>query len=89
VRQGAAVLPFRTRGWAWFIPVGWLNGAAVLAIYAALARGPVAVVAPLVACYPLAALAFGRILLGAGGLTLGVGLGVAVTVAGVALLLRA
>lgn len=88
-REGAALLPFHTRGWAWFIPVGWLNGAAVLAIYAALARGPVAVVAPLVACYPLAALVFGRILLGAGGLTLGVGLGVAITVAGVVLLLRA
>jgi drug/metabolite transporter (DMT)-like permease len=88
-REGAAVLPFESRGWAWFIPVGWLNGAALLAIYAALARGPVAVVAPLVACYPLAALVLGRILLGAGGLTLGVGLGVAITVAGVVLLLRA
>ncbi|MFZ1102563.1 MAG: DMT family transporter [Hyphomicrobiaceae bacterium] len=89
VREGAGMLPFRTRGWAWFIPVGWLNGAALLAIYAALARGPVAVVAPLVACYPLAALVFGRILLGSGGLTPVAGLGVAVTVAGVALLLRA
>jgi drug/metabolite transporter (DMT)-like permease len=59
-----------------------------LAIYAALARGPVAVVAPLVACYPLAALIFGRILLGTGGLTLGAVLGVAITVAGVGLLLR-
>jgi drug/metabolite transporter (DMT)-like permease len=88
-RDSAAVRPFHSRGWAWFIPVGWLNGAALLAIYAALARGPVAVVAPLVACHPLAALVFGRILLGAGGLTLGVGLGVAITVAGVVLLLRA
>jgi drug/metabolite transporter (DMT)-like permease len=89
VREGAGTLPFRNRGWAWFIPVGWLNGAAVLAIYAALARGPVAVVAPLVACYPLATLAFSRLLLGSGGLTMGAGLGVAITVAGVALLLRA
>jgi drug/metabolite transporter (DMT)-like permease len=89
VREGAGMLPFRTPGWAWFIPVGWLNGAALLAIYAALARGPVALVAPLVACYPLATLAFSRLLLGSGGLTLGAGLGVAITVAGVALLLRA
>jgi drug/metabolite transporter (DMT)-like permease len=88
-REGAAILPFRNRGWGWFVPVGLLNGAAVLAMYSALARGPVAVVAPLVACYPLATLAFSRLLLGAGGLTLGAGLGVAVTVAGVALLLRA
>ena len=61
----------------------------MLAIYAALARGPVAVVAPLVACYPLATLAFSRLLLGSGGLTVGAGLGVAITVAGVALLLLA
>ena len=87
-REGAAILPFRNRGWAWFVPVGFLNGAAVLAMYAALARGPVAVVAPLVACYPLATLAFSRVLLGAGGLTLSTGIGVAITVAGVALLLR-
>ena len=58
-------------------------------MYAALARGPVAVVAPLVACYPLATLAFSRLLLGSGGLTWSAGLGVAITVAGVALLLRA
>jgi len=89
MREGAAILPFRNRGWAWFIPVGLLNGASLLALYAALARGPVAVVAPLVACYPLATLAFSRLLLGAGGLTLTAGLGVAITVAGVALLLRA
>ena len=45
--------------------------------------------APLVACYPLATLAFNRLLLGTGGLTLGAGLGVAITVAGVVMLLRA
>lgn len=87
-REGRAILPAHNRGWAWFIPVGWLNGAAVLALYAALARGPVAVVAPLFACYPLATLVFGRLLLGSGGLTVGAGFGVAVTVAGVVLLLR-
>jgi drug/metabolite transporter (DMT)-like permease len=88
-REGTAVLPFRSRGWPWFVPVGLLNGLAVLTMYAALARGPVAVVAPLVACYPLATLAFSRLLLGAGGLTWSTGLGVAITVAGVALLLLA
>ena len=89
VREGRSAFAVGKRGWAWFVPVGWLNGAALLAIYAALARGPVAVVAPLVACYPLATLGFGRLLLGSGGLTPAVGLGVAVTVAGVVLLLRA
>jgi drug/metabolite transporter (DMT)-like permease len=88
-REGVGILPFRRRGWAWFVPVGLLNGAAVLAMYAALVRGPVALVAPLVACYPLATLAFSRVLLGAGGLTLAAAVGAAITVAGVAILLRA
>jgi drug/metabolite transporter (DMT)-like permease len=87
-REGADILPFGRRGWAWFMPVGLLNGLSLLAMYAALERGRVAVVAPLVACHPLATLALGRLLLGSGGLTLGAGLGVAVTVAGVVLLLR-
>jgi drug/metabolite transporter (DMT)-like permease len=89
MREGSAILPFNNRGWAWFVPVGLLNGASLLAMYAALAQGPVAVVAPLVACYPLATLVFSRLLLGSGGLTGSARLGVAITVAGVALLLRA
>ncbi|HWB46712.1 MAG TPA: DMT family transporter [Hyphomicrobiaceae bacterium] len=89
LREGRAILPVRGSGWPWFVPVGLLNGFSVLLMYAALARGPVAVVAPLVACYPLATLAFSRLLLGAGGLSAAAGVGVAVTVAGVALLLRA
>jgi drug/metabolite transporter (DMT)-like permease len=89
LREGRAILPVRGSGWPWFVPVGLLNGFSVLLMYAALARGPVAVVAPLVACYPLATLAFSRLLLGAGGLSAAAGVGVAVTVAGVTLLLRA
>jgi drug/metabolite transporter (DMT)-like permease len=46
-------------------------------------------VAPLVACYPLATLAFSRLLLGRAGLSWRITLGAAVTVAGVAVLLRA
>jgi drug/metabolite transporter (DMT)-like permease len=87
LREGRAILPARDSGWIWFVPVGLLNGLAVLLMYAALAHGPVALVAPLVACYPLATLAFSR-LLGTGGVSLTAGLGVAITVAGVALLLR-
>lgn len=37
----------------WFVAVGLANGAAVLLLYMALAHGPVTVVAPLVACYPV------------------------------------
>src|SRR5262249_27414379 len=43
----------RRRGVLWFTAVGACNGAGVLAMYAALARGPVSTVSPLVATYPL------------------------------------
>jgi drug/metabolite transporter (DMT)-like permease len=89
IREGAAIVPAWRLGWRWFVPVGLLNGLAVLAMYSALARGPVAVVAPLVACYPLATLAFSRLLLGSASLPRSALIGVGVTVAGVALLLRA
>jgi drug/metabolite transporter (DMT)-like permease len=77
------------RGRLWFAAVGLCNGLAVLILYAALARGPVALVAPLVASYPLATLAFGALLLGRVTLDRRVVLGVVVTVAGVAVLLAA
>ena len=88
IREGSAIVTAWRKGWRWFIPVGLLNGLAVLAMYGALARGPVTVVAPLVACYPLATLAFSRLLLKSTSLAWGAAIGVAVTVAGVALLLR-
>lgn len=71
-----------------FMAVGLCNGSALLCVYAALARGSVTTVAPLVACYPLVTLAIGRVLLGAAGaLSRWMMLGVAVTVGGVLLLL--
>jgi len=87
--EGRGLMGVHLRGWQLFSVVGLCNGLAMLLMYAALARGPVIVVAPLVACYPLATLAFGRIVLGPGGFTARVALGVAVTVVGVGLLLRA
>jgi drug/metabolite transporter (DMT)-like permease len=88
-REGAQIIPAWRAGWRWFVPIGLLNGLAVLTMYAALARGPVAVVAPLVACYPLATLAFSRLLLGSASLARSGAIGVGVTVVGVALLLLA
>lgn len=74
-------------GAVWFALTGALNGAAVLLMYYALNTGPVYIVSPIVATYPLFTLAlsalalqeqrFGRRLLG----------GVALTVAGVVILL--
>lgn len=77
------------RGWLWFCAIGTCNGLAVLSMYAALARGPVSLVAPLAACYPLATLLFSRLLLGSTGLGRRTLAGVATTVLGVALLLQA
>jgi drug/metabolite transporter (DMT)-like permease len=44
---------FDRRGALWFAAVGLCNGSAVLSMYAALGRGPVTIVSPLVATYPL------------------------------------
>lgn len=77
------------QGLLWFVAVGLCNGMAVLTLYAALARGPVALVAPLVASYPLATLAFGALLLDRVTLDRQVVLGVVITVVGVAVLLAA
>jgi drug/metabolite transporter (DMT)-like permease len=71
----------------WFVAVGMCNGLGALSMYAALARGPVAAVAPLVASYPLATVLFARLFLGVG-LDRRTALGIVLTVAGVALLMR-
>lgn len=86
-RGEAAAIRSSGRGALWFVAVGLCNGAAVVTMYAALARGPVALVAPLVATYPLATLAFGSVFLRTVRVNGRVALGVAITVAGVALLL--
>ena len=48
---------FDRRGALGFAAVGLCNGSAVLAMYAALGRGPVTLVSPLIATYPLVTLA--------------------------------
>ena len=70
-----------------FAGVGIANATAVLLLYLALARGPVTLVSPLVATFPLATIAIGAIIyrrIDGGPRLL---LGVAMTVAGVALLI--
>ena len=89
VRERGWPVPFIRSGWLWFSAVGVCNGLAVLSMYQALALGPVTLVAPLVACYPLATLAAGWTFSGSAGITRQTVIGVAFTVAGVALLLSA
>ena len=78
---------FAPKGILWFAGVGLSNGFAVLALYAALAHGPVVLVAPLAATYPLVTLALGAVLLRAEKITLPLFAGILITVAGVAMLL--
>jgi drug/metabolite transporter (DMT)-like permease len=75
------------RGFAWFAGVGLCNGLAVLLMYAALARGPVTIVSPLVATYPLVTVAASALARHAVENQLRVTLGTALTVVGVGLLL--
>ena len=84
-------LPSRSdrRGLAWFALVGLANATAVLLMYAALARGPVALVSPLIATYPLVTLVLRRLVLREVVLGSQAVIGVVVTVAGVVLLVVA
>jgi drug/metabolite transporter (DMT)-like permease len=75
------------RGLRWFAGVGACNGLAVLLMYAALARGPVSIVSPLVATYPLVTVVASALARHAVENQIRVTLGAALTVAGVGLLL--
>jgi len=77
------------RGISWFVAVGLCNGLGVLAMYAALNRGQVSVVSPLVATYPLFTLALSAFFLREEKFGPRMLLGVALTVAGVVVLVRA
>jgi drug/metabolite transporter (DMT)-like permease len=63
LRRGMSWPTLRPRGTLWFTLVGIANGAAVLSLYAALKSGPITIVAPIVASYPLFALLFGAVML--------------------------
>jgi drug/metabolite transporter (DMT)-like permease len=70
-----------------FMLVGVCNAASVVLMYAALARGSVGLVAPLIASYPLFTLALGAVVLREERLGAPALAGVAVTVLGVGLVL--
>lgn len=84
-RRGAA-LQFKRNGAAWFALTGVLNGAAVLSMYYALSCGPVYIVSPIVATYPLFTLVLGALTLRQR-VNVTLATGVALTVAGVVMLL--
>ena len=59
-RAGGSIPDIDHRGALWFGAVGLCNGLSVLAMYAALEYGPVAVISPLIAGYPLVTLLLSR-----------------------------
>jgi len=77
------------RGALWFAVVGLCNGLSVLAMYGALEYGPVAVISPLIASYPLVTLLLSRAFLGKENLRPQLIAGVGATACGVVLLLVA
>jgi drug/metabolite transporter (DMT)-like permease len=83
IRGRTLQLKWTTKGVLWFGLVGLCNGIAQLSMYGALTVGPVTLVAPTVATYPLFALAFSAILLLREHMTLQSAAGVVMTVAGV------
>jgi len=78
---------FDRRGALWFAAVGLCNGSAVLSMYAALGRGPVALVSPLIAAYPLVTLLLSFRFLKHERIDARLAAAVTMTVGGVALLL--
>ena len=59
-RAGGNIPDIDHRGALWFAAVGLCNGLSVLAMYAALGYGPVTVISPLIAAYPLVTLLLSR-----------------------------
>ena len=81
-----SVPTFNRRGVAWFVLTGVLNGAAVLAMFYALITGPVTVVAPVVATYPLFTLSLSALFIRHERMTARIVGGVILTVCGVIML---
>jgi len=87
LRTGRFVPDAPVRALLWFAAVGWCNGIAALLMYAALATGPVTLVSPLVATYPLVTVGLSLLALRKIAVSPRLALAVALTVAGVALLI--
>jgi drug/metabolite transporter (DMT)-like permease len=87
IRTGRFIATAPLRGRLWFAAVGMSNGVGVLLMYMALSNGPVSLVAPLVATYPLMTVGLSALMLGKVEGAARLAAGTALTVAGVVLLL--
>jgi len=87
VRTGRFVAEAPWPGRLWFAVTGISNGLSALTLFAALRHGPIALVAPLVAVYPLVTVLLSSIMLKHVQITLRIVAGTVLSVAGVALVL--
>lgn len=87
IKTGRFIANAPMRGRLWFIGIGMCNGIGTLLMYAALGNGPVALVAPLVATYPLMTVGLSALVLGKVEGASRLAAGTALTVAGVVFLL--
>jgi drug/metabolite transporter (DMT)-like permease len=87
VRTGSFIARGPAAGRLWFAATGIVNGAGTLLLYAAVGAGPVTLVAPIVATYPLMTVALSALLLSHVKVTPRLVLGTAMAVAGVVLIL--
>lgn len=87
VRNGSFIVQAPWSGRLWFALTGIVNGVGTLLLYAALGAGPVTLVAPLVATYPLVTVVLSTIFLAHVKTTPRLVAGTAITVTGVVLIL--
>jgi drug/metabolite transporter (DMT)-like permease len=87
VRNGRFIVQAPIAGRLWFALNGLCNGIGTLLLYAALGAGPVSLVAPLVATYPLVTVGLSALVLGHVKATMRLVTGTALAVAGVILIL--
>jgi drug/metabolite transporter (DMT)-like permease len=87
VRKGSFIAEASRSGRLWFAVTGLFNGMSALTLFAAVRHGPITLVAPLVAVYPLVTVLLSAILLHQVRITARIVAGTPLTVAGVALVL--
>jgi len=87
VRKGSFVVQAPRAGLFWFAMTGISNGLSALTLFAAVRNGPITLVAPLAAIYPLITVALSAMLLKHVAITVRIVAGTALTVLGVALVL--
>jgi drug/metabolite transporter (DMT)-like permease len=87
VRKGGFVVEAPWSGRLWFAVTGIFNGMSALTLFAAVRHGPITLVAPLVAIYPLVTVLLSAIMLHHVRITARIVAGTTLAVAGVALVL--